>query len=1121
LIDPVQETVTMGASPSPHPSDQRLLAYGNGKLDEASAEAVSKHLDGCDECLNKVAGIQSDSFLGKLRQVHLPEVSAAGGNHATGGPETDPGRSQAAPLETEGVPAELAIHLDYQIVRKLGEGGMGVVYLARNVLMGRDEVLKLMGSTIIERPDALDRFQREIRAVARMRHPNIVTAYRAFRAGDRLVFAMEYVEGVDLSRMVKARMKTGKGPLPVANACYYAYQAAQALQHAHEHGMVHRDIKPANLMLAQKGDQQIIKVLDFGLSKATLDTTILDPDQPSSTPILDGSPTIFGQMLGTPDYIAPEQINDAQSADIRADVYSLGCTLYYMLSGRPPFRAQTLYDMLQAHQSTSADLLNFVRPEVPTELAALVAKMMAKERTHRFQTPSEVAGALEPFFRKQAEPSLPEPPVDASPPEPAPESPSETVQGGSHSQDTPVEEKPVPVVAPQGRPWRRVAMGIGSLSVCAVALGIVMIRLTTRPEPSARATQEASAVPEATKELPTQPEQATKPPETTPLQPPEQKTKPPEPPPPPPPPPQPSQDPWHLSPLGAQVDRAVRDGIRYLKQQQRPDGAWEDSDQQAKTATTSMVTLALMTAGEKPDSPLIKKALEHLRLFGPERLKSTKAIALQTMVFAAAEPERDSMRIAANVSWLESAQTKPGQRGAPGGWTCGSSPLGGCNTFTQYALLGLNASSEVGVPIKPEVWELAHLYWENTQRSDGGWGYHAGDEISNSNMTCAGVSSLMITGSWTTSPLGSPGTEHLQGARIINCGKGTGKARTQQGTGSPSLQRGIDWIAANFNVGQNYPMGQQWKHYYLRDLALAGRLGGIQFFGQHDWYRLGAEELVRTQNRLGGDWRGTSVEPPVIATSFALLFLAEGPLAEGLLAKRPLAKRRVRFLVNKLSHGPTGDWNHDPDDVHNLVAVVSRDRKSLFTWQVIDPTGASVTDLLQAPIVFFNGHRIPELNAQAKQKLRDYIEQGGFLLADACCSSLEFDKGFRSLMREIFPMDGHELRPLPHDHPIWKVKHRLNPLDHSLDSIELGARTAVIYSSKDLSCYWNQADRAPDNNAVIRAMKVGQNIVEYATGGKNQPDKLTVSEVGKKDSSPASDRKEPATPGNRQVKPNP
>ena len=164
--------------------------------------------------------------------------------------------------------------------------------------------------------------------------------------------------------------------------------------------MVHRDIKPGNLILTHRGGKAVIKVLDFGLAKAEREQRMLDfgPAKPSSDLTGADELTLAGQMLGTPDFIAPEQIADAQAADIRADIYSLGCTLYYLLSGSAPFPAESLRDILHAHQSTDARLLNFVRPEISAELAALVAKMMAKEPHRRFQAPSEVAKALAFIF---------------------------------------------------------------------------------------------------------------------------------------------------------------------------------------------------------------------------------------------------------------------------------------------------------------------------------------------------------------------------------------------------------------------------------------------------------------------------------------------------------------------------------------------------------------------------------------------------------------------------------------------------------------------------------------------------------------------------------------------------
>ncbi len=296
------------------------------------------------------------------------------------------------------IPAELANHTDYEIIRELGRGGVGVVYLAHNRLMARDEVLKVMGQHIVAQPGVLDRFLREIRAVARLRHPNIVSAYSAFRCGGSLVFAMEYVVGLDLAQMVKA-----KGPIAVRQACYYVHQAAVGLQYAHEEGMVHRDIKPANLMLSHHRDRAVIKLLDFGIAKAASEQNAseLGISMPIENLDLGAHLTSTGEMLGTPDFIAPEQIKNPQSADIRADIYSLGCTLYYVLGGRPPYPNMKLRDVLRAHRSTPATSIAEIRPEVPPELGALVAKMMAKDPGHRFEQPGDVAEALAPFFKKR------------------------------------------------------------------------------------------------------------------------------------------------------------------------------------------------------------------------------------------------------------------------------------------------------------------------------------------------------------------------------------------------------------------------------------------------------------------------------------------------------------------------------------------------------------------------------------------------------------------------------------------------------------------------------------------------------------------------------------------------
>ncbi len=368
-----------------HPSADVLQAFGLGKLDDSSSEVVMNHLEQCENCRKEVASLSGDDFVNRLRQARghsSTSTPAKALSETAGGPKPSPSRPAIA-----NIPPELEANHQYEFLRELGRGGMGVVYLAKNKLMDRLEVLKVVNKALLNHPGAVERFLREIRSAAKLSHANVVGAYSALQMGELLVFAMEYIEGQDLASVVKSQ-----GPLPIPHACFYVQQAAQGLQHAFEKGMVHRDIKPQNLILAREGKKHIVKVLDFGLAKATREKKD------------DTGLTGEGQMLGTPDYIAPEQTLDAAKADIRADIYSLGCTLYYLLAGHPPFSARSLGAILVAHQMHEAKPLNLVRPEVPEELAAVVRKMMAKTPAKRYQTPREVLQALTPFVKQGATP---------------------------------------------------------------------------------------------------------------------------------------------------------------------------------------------------------------------------------------------------------------------------------------------------------------------------------------------------------------------------------------------------------------------------------------------------------------------------------------------------------------------------------------------------------------------------------------------------------------------------------------------------------------------------------------------------------------------------------------------
>jgi hypothetical protein len=240
------------------------------------------------------------------------------------------------------------------------------------------------------------------------------------------------------------------------------------------------------------------------------------------------------------------------------------------------------------------------------------------------------------------------------------------------------------------------------------------------------------------------------------------------------------------------------------------------------------------------------------------------------------------------------------------------------------------------------------------------------------------------------------------------------------------------------------------------------------------------------RDRIQGYWRNqfTEEQYPVVATSFALLFLAKG---------------RAPVIINKARHGRGLDWNNDRDDVRNLTAVVSRDWGHLLTWQVADPGSQSVEDLMQAPILYFNGHEAAEFSDGAKRRMREYVEQGGFIFAEQCCDDQYqgFDRGIRALVKELFPEPEYELHPLAEDHAIWRARHALTPAIHPLWGIEHGCRTVLVYSPADLSCYWNQAESQPAHPAVLKALRVGQNIVQYATGGELPPDKLAPRDITK------------------------
>jgi serine/threonine-protein kinase len=291
----------------------------------------------------------------------------------------------------------------YHILDRLGQGGQSQVFKARHSENGWLVALKVIRTEILESAEARQQFLQEMEAMAQLDHPNVVQFWDAGEAGNTFYCAMEHVEGTDLGKVVRLA-----GMLSPAEACDYARQTALGLQHAHERTLIHRDIKPVNLILtvpsgpppdlfaaragaAPSAPGPLIKILDWGLA------CLRPPSERRAGPA-NGTPT--RAIIGTADYLSPEQARNADLADIRSDLYSLGCTLYFLLTGQPPFPGGSLMQKLIQHQQAEPAPVESLNPDVCPALAAVVRRLLAKQPEDRFQTPAALALGLSPFLRK-------------------------------------------------------------------------------------------------------------------------------------------------------------------------------------------------------------------------------------------------------------------------------------------------------------------------------------------------------------------------------------------------------------------------------------------------------------------------------------------------------------------------------------------------------------------------------------------------------------------------------------------------------------------------------------------------------------------------------------------------
>ncbi len=544
------------------------------------------------------------------------------------------------------------------------------------------------------------------------------------------------------------------------------------------------------------------------------------------------------------------------------------------------------------------------------------------------------------------------------------------------------------------------------------------------------------------------------------------------------------------------VRQAIEQGVQFLRLRQQKNGNWSASGTDERCGATSLIVLALVSSGVSKNDPMIKKAMNYLRAYPGKESGRNYSLSLQTMAFCLVSPEQDKALISENIRLLEAYQEKKSPDHS-GGWHYGID--GGSDlSNSQFSILALYEAERVGVAIKRETWQRALDYWDRTQNNDGSWGYtpqgRKGSSSPRGSMTCAGIASLIVS----SGVLGQGGAT-VRGESIICSQKPD--TRTAE-----KIELGLAWLAQRFSVTQN-PQTDTWLYYYLYALERVGRMTNHRFIGNHDWYREGADKLLQPPLRdsMDGVWRGRGTADEV-STAFALLFLSKG--------RRPV-------LMSKIHFGADDSWNVHPNDVNNLTTFTETNWKLDLTWQVIAIDHATASDLLQSPVLYFCGNRSPlpqdpRTQAELVAKLRGYLDQGGFIIAEAQPNDQGFDAGFRDLMKLVLPEPGYDLQLLEQNHPIWTAEFPIEPDQlRPIEGINFGCRTSVVFvpqareagrSRPSLSCLWEVAqifDRGTKYAASVQrqidaGLGIGLNILAYATNRELKFKDQIAESVGKR-----------------------
>jgi hypothetical protein len=533
-------------------------------------------------------------------------------------------------------------------------------------------------------------------------------------------------------------------------------------------------------------------------------------------------------------------------------------------------------------------------------------------------------------------------------------------------------------------------------------------------------------------------------------------------------------------PLVERVRAAIDKGVRHLRSVEKGSQKWEQDIAVANTrpgGESALALVALLNAGVKPNDPVIERGLEYLRRIEP---KNTYVVGLQTMVYAEVGDPRDGPRIQNNVDWLLRARVYRDNKFQ--GWGYQEEGSTADNSNTQYALLGLHAGKQAGAKIDRAVWQEIQNYYVTTQAEDGGWIYShwfnpgRGPTLT---MTVAGLCGMYIT----AMELNDTGRQLNPDGSDRFCG---------QYEENQTIAKGHRWLGTQVGGGTRFAFqgGVGHIYYNIYGIERLGRLSGQRFLAGHDWYREGCEFLVDKQQEDGAWFHSLSPfdKYAVVSTSFALLFLSKG---------------RTPILVSKFAHDPGEDWNRKHNDLRHVVEYTSKElfRKQPLAWQNYDSrrldltsrdeVAAEVGSLLQSPIVFLSGHEAPRLTEIQKTLLKRYIDEGGFLFAEACCGDRKFTAGFRQLMGELFKET--PLKPLGPAHPIWTAHAPVPPNFVGLEGIEMGCKTVVVFSPQPLAGNWEVNDRAGERGQL--AFRLAGNIVAYATGLEYPKPRLTTTRL--------------------------